>query len=205
MRNIYKHKLTIWAVSVSLMFILFLEMDGKAQGILDPYLVLFIGAVKQIIVIMMILFTRQWSWRAIGVMSVMQGVAVLYLGSAILYWNPDHVGDWGEPVTDLGRAFFFIGIFPLFIGVVSYGWVVTSFGLQRRNTTVADGDTWDIPAIESKGQRDKRQDVREDELDTRARGLDKRGWDMSKESLNQEQRRSVLEDREDALAQREKE
>lgn len=85
------------------------------------------------------------------------------------------------------------------------------------NTTDVDGAPWFVAAlwehhpptvdeaIAAKDARDLRQDTREDNLDERALGLDKRGWDMSKESMAQEDMRNDLEDREDAMDEREAE
>lgn len=85
------------------------------------------------------------------------------------------------------------------------------------NTTDVDGSPWFVAAlwekkpptvdeaIAAKDARDTRQDTREDGLDQRAVGLDKRGWDMSKESMAQEVMRNDLDDREDAMDEREEE
>lgn len=202
MRDFYKHKLIIWGVSVALVFFLFWEINDATQVTLDPYIVLFIGVTKQIIALMMIFLTRKWTWRAVGVMSVMQGVAVLYIASAILYWNQELISRWNEPAADLGRSFLIAGLIPLLIGVFSYAWVVTNIGIKRRNNE--DGETWDIPSRDDHDRRGDRQDAREDRLDIRAIDQDRRADEIDRASYSQELRFSKMEDREDDLTKRER-
>lgn len=117
-----RNKLLVWAIGLALVFLLFWEIGDEHQQRIDPYIVLGIGATKQVIVLFMLFYTKRWTWRTIGVMSVMQGVAILYLGSAILSWNREYLPTWREPITDLGRTFLIVGLTPLLFGVIRYAY-----------------------------------------------------------------------------------
>lgn len=118
-------KLTAWGVAVAIAYIIFARVISDGA---DPFIVGTIGATMLVSGFIMLFFTREWTPRALGMMSVALGTATLYLGSLLFYVAPE-TKQYFEPVTDLARAFLVVGG-PLWAyGIVRYMQsVVTSIG-----------------------------------------------------------------------------
>ena len=115
-----KHKVALWAVAVSAIFIFFRTLPADTKELFDPYIVGVIGISSVIVGIIMIRFTAIWTARAMGLMSCMWGSAVLYNGSLLFYLFPETTEYFG-PVTDAARAFLLVGGPLLLFGI--WKWV----------------------------------------------------------------------------------
>lgn len=102
-------KLLLWAAMVALTYTMFTAMNDEDKAHLDPYIVGIIGISFLLLTLIMLIFTRVWTPRNIGLMSAYAGGTALYLGSLVFYLFPGTSGQYFEPVTDLARTFFVWG------------------------------------------------------------------------------------------------
>ena len=120
-----------WFIAVIAAYLVFFSLQEPDKDIADPYIVGLIGSTMFAGGLVMLLFTRTWSARGLGMMSVALGVSVLYLGSLLFYVAPE-TRRWFNPVTDAARAFLVVGG-PLWAyGIIRY--------LQEAYWSRDDGD-----------------------------------------------------------------
>lgn len=113
----------------------FLAVVGVAWGILflhesrdaDRWILMGIGSVYALAALVMLVGTRRWTVRGLGLLGTIVGDALIYLGTGVarLRWT----GELGEPYLDAVRAFFIVGG-----GLMAYGlmrWAAeTRFGTR---------------------------------------------------------------------------
>lgn len=111
--------LIAWGITVIAAYIVFLSLSDPRKDIADPYIVGMIGFTLLAAGIIMLLFTRVWSPRALGMMSVALGCGVLYIASLLFYVAPE-TRRWSDAFTTAVRAFLVVGG-PLWAwGIIRY-------------------------------------------------------------------------------------
>ena len=121
----------IFVVLFSLLFGLFTLQTGTSR-VSDPHILGFIATTFLILASIMIVGTKEWRWRSLGVLCVFLGDALLYgytatnsLVAAIHFSERA-----GEIITDAVRALFIIGGVLLLTN--SFVWWYTETELEER-------------------------------------------------------------------------
>lgn len=101
------------AIGAAFVVLSFTPLTTKDE--LDPVILLFIGILFSLCCLVMLLFTRRWTIRGLGVLAALLGDAVLYTTSGVNHYT--RLGQTAH-LFDLARASFVVGGVLLAIGLV---------------------------------------------------------------------------------------
>lgn len=112
-------KLMGWIVAVVVVFVVFRVWEPRNAEPLDAVIVGMIGTTFLIVGIVMIVMTRTWTARGLGLVSAILGTAVLYLGTLAIYLVPE-TARYAEVISDATRALLLVGGPLVLYGIVRY-------------------------------------------------------------------------------------
>lgn len=112
-----RHPLVAQQLAVVAVLVVFTVTPDEIKSRFDPYLLLGIGTVYVLCLVVMLLYTRQWTSRGSGIFSTLEGDATLYVASGLLglgvVFDAHHY-------VDLARSCFVVGGITLFVATLLY-------------------------------------------------------------------------------------
>lgn len=114
-------RLLLLASAVALVWVALAFHPTAGRDPLDTAILLGIGVTFLIAGVVMLLYTRDWSLRGLGLLAVVFGDAVLYATSGVLRLLTIPAGP-REGLVDVSRALFIVGAPLLLFGLIRWVW-----------------------------------------------------------------------------------